>query len=82
MPPHYMSPTHSGNQSINPAIGATKKGPRGCPRQNGANKERDWGEKDQNGVLSFMKISLVSPSLDQKEQNCFGTPNFKAQLRL
>ena len=26
------------------------------------------------GVLSFMKIPFVSPSLDQKEQNHFGHP--------
>ena len=25
-------------------------------------------------VLPFIKIPLISPSLDQKEQNCFGHP--------
>ena len=29
---------------------------------------------DLFGVMSFMKIPLVSPSLDQKEKNCFGHP--------
>ena len=29
------------------------------------------------GLMSFMKIPLVSPSFDQKEQqNCFGHPHF------
>ena len=39
---------------------------------------------DLFGVMSFMKIPLVSPSLDQKEKNCFGhpPPNSIAQLRL
>ena len=32
------------------------------------------------GVLSFMKITLVSPSLDQKEQNCFGHPQFYSSI--
>ena len=31
-------------------------------------------------VLSFMKIPLVSPSLDQKEQNCFGHPQFYSSI--
>ena len=32
------------------------------------------------GVLSFMKITLESPSLDQKEQNCFGNPQFYSSI--
>ena len=33
------------------------------------------------GVLSFMKIPLlVSPSLDQKDQNCFGHPQFYSSI--
>ena len=32
------------------------------------------------GVLSLMKIPLVSPSLDQKEQNCFGHPKFYSSI--
>ena len=32
------------------------------------------------GVLSFIKITLVSPSLDQKEQNCFGHPQFYSSI--
>ena len=38
--------------------------------------------RKQIGGLSFMKIPAVSPSLYQKEQNCFGPPNFIAQLPL
>ena len=59
--------------------GTTKKG---TPNreQNGANKEQNWGKKGPKlglfGVLSFMKIPLISPSLDLKEQNCFGHPQF------
>ena len=44
------------------------------------NKER---EKDQIGafwLLGFMKIPLVSPSLDQKKQNCFGHPRFYSTI--
>ena len=32
------------------------------------------------GVLSFMKIPLVSSSLDQKEQNSFGNPQFYSSI--
>ena len=32
------------------------------------------------GVLSFMKIPLVSPSLDQKEQISFGHPQFYSSI--
>ena len=32
------------------------------------------------GVLSFMTIPLVSPSFDQKEQNCFGQPQFYSSI--
>ena len=42
------------------------------------------GEKGQNGtffgVLSFMKIPLVSPSLNEKEQKCFGHPKFYCSI--
>ena len=42
------------------------------------------GEKDQNwaffGLLSIMKIPLESPSLDQKEQNGFGHPQFYSSI--
>ena len=54
--------------------------------QNGTNKEQNWGEKDKNGVFlgvvfySFIKIPLVGPSLDQKEQNCFGHPQFYSSI--
>ena len=40
------------------------------------NKEQIWGKMTKMGpfwVLSFMKITLVSPSLDQKEQNFLNT---------
>ena len=37
--------------------------------ENGAHNEQNKGKKDQNVVLPFMKIPLVSPSLNQKEQN-------------
>ena len=47
------------------------------------NKEQN-GKKDQNGaffgVLSFMKIPLVSPSLNEKEQKCFGHPKFYCSI--
>ena len=36
-------------------------------------KEPKWG---LFGMFSFMKIPLVTSSLDQKEQNCFGQPKF------
>ena len=42
--------------------------------QNGAIKEQIFGE------LSFMKISLVGPSLDKKEQNCIGHPQFYSSI--
>ena len=32
------------------------------------------------GVLSFMKIPLVVPILDQKEQNFFGHPQFCSSI--
>ena len=63
--------------------GTTKKG---TPNreQNGANKEQNWGKKGPKlglfGVLSFMKIPLVSPSLDQKEQIYFGHPQFYSSI--
>ena len=49
--------------------------------QNGANKEQNW-EKWTKMVLPFLKIPLGNLSLDQKEQNFLGTPNFIAKLRL
>ena len=62
----------TGNQSrlcISWLIGATKKGPRGCPgtpnkEQNGANKEQNRGNKDQNraflGVVFHENTSCKS----------------------
>ena len=41
------------------------------------------GKKTKWGLfvlLSFMKITLVSPSLYQKEQNCFGPPKFHSSI--
>ena len=32
------------------------------------------------GELYFMKIPLSSPSLDQKEQKCFGHPQFYSTI--
>ena len=65
-----------------------RKGPDGAlgtpnKEQNGTNKEQNWGKVIKMGpigVLSFMKIPLVSLSLDQKEQNCFGHPQFFSSI--
>ena len=66
-----------------------RKGPWGAlgtpnKEQNGPNKQQNWGKKDQNlaffGVLSIMKVPLVSPSLDQKKQICFGHPQFYSSI--
>ena len=47
-------------------------------------KRNKIGEKGTKiglfGLLSFMKIPLVCPSLDQKEQNCFGHPQFYSSI--
>ena len=45
--------------------------------QNGANEN---GKKGLKWGLSFIKIPLVNPSLDQKEQNCFGHPQFYSSI--
>ena len=57
-----------------------EKGPRGHPQirsKMGSIRSKIGGKKKKR-VLSFMKIplALVSPSLDQKEQNYFGHPQF------
>ena len=62
-----------------------KEGALGTPNeeQNGANNKQNWGKRTKMepfGVLSFMKIPLLSPSLDQKEQNCFGHPQFYSSI--
>ena len=31
-------------------------------------------------VMSFMKITLLSPSFDKKEQNCFVHPQFYSSI--
>ena len=63
------------------SIGTTKKGARGWSKMGPI-----WSKIGPNWglfwVLSFMKIPLVSPSLDKQEQKCFGPPNFIAQLCL
>ena len=45
--------------------------------------EQDW-EKGPKwgllGVLSSIKIPFVSPSLDQKEQNYSGNPQFNSSI--
>ena len=47
-------------------------------------RNKIWKKRTKMGSfweLPFMKVTLVSPSSDQKEQ-IWGTPNFIAQLRL
>ena len=62
-------------------IGATKKGPirskMGPIRSKNGEKGPKWG---LFWVLPFIKIPLISPSLDQKEQNCFGHPQFYSSI--
>ena len=66
------------------SIGATKKGPGGAlppnKKQNGVYKEQNCGKLGLLGVLSFMKIPLVSQSLGQKKQNRFGHPQFYSSI--
>ena len=40
--------------------------------QNGANKEQNWGKGPKWGCC----LPLESPGLVQKEQKCFGPPQF------
>ena len=48
-------------------------------------RSKIWGKRTQMGlflVLFFMKITPLTPSLDQQEQNYFGLPNHIAQLQI
>ena len=61
-------------------IGAMKKGPAN-KEQNWENQEQNGGKKLQNwaffGVWKFIKMPVVRPSLNHKEQNFFSPPPLK-----
>ena len=64
------------------SIGATNKGLRGCPGH--PKYVAKLGKKGPKlglfGMLSFMKIPLVSPSLDQNDPNSFGHPQIHSSI--